>query len=109
VQTCVCIRTHTHTAHGVLDVSPGVGTRRLEGPKNYGPDGLNLGIYVLVDVYKVHMCIYMLVGGMRSEPSAFLFKRNFLPKKLSKNFERSTENSNLSYIDPQSRLLNYLF
>jgi len=38
---------HTHTAHMVyLDVSPGVGMRHLEGPKN--PDGLHLGIYVLV-------------------------------------------------------------
>ena len=64
VRACMCVytHTHTHTAHGVLDVSPWVGTRHLEGPKNYGPDGLNLGIYVLVDVYKVHMCIYMLVG-----------------------------------------------
>jgi len=31
----VCIRTHTHTntAHGVLDVSPGVGTRHFRGLK----------------------------------------------------------------------------
>ena len=60
----VCIRTHTHTLHRCSDVSPGVGTRHLEGPKN--PDGLNLDIHIFVDVYKVHMCIYMLRGGMRS-------------------------------------------
>jgi len=36
----VCIRTHTHTLHRCSDVSPGVGMRHLEGPKN--PDGLNL-------------------------------------------------------------------
>jgi len=47
-----------------LDVSPGAGTRHLEGPKNLY--GLNLGVYVFVFVYKVHMCIYMLGGGMRS-------------------------------------------
>ena len=67
VCVCVCIRTHTlaHTAQmGYSDVSPGVGMRHLEGPKN--PDGLNLGIHVFVYVYKVHMCIYMLRGGMRS-------------------------------------------
>ena len=29
VCVCLCIRTHTHT-----DVSPGVGMRHLEGPKN---------------------------------------------------------------------------
>jgi len=38
--------------------------RHLEGPKN--PDGLKLGICVFVYVYKVHMCTYMLRGGMRS-------------------------------------------
>jgi len=64
---CICVytNTHTHTAHGVLEVSPGVGTRHVEGSKN--PDGLNLGIDVLVYVYKVHMYIYMLGGGMRSK------------------------------------------
>ena len=54
---CVCVYTHTHThtaQMGYLDVSPGVGMRYLEGPKN--PDGLNLGIHIFVYVYKVHMC-----------------------------------------------------
>jgi len=58
-RVCVCVNlythTHTHTAHGVLDVSPVVGTRHLEGPKN--PDGLNLGIYVFVNVYKVNLSL----------------------------------------------------
>jgi len=69
---CVCVymHTHTHTAQmGYLDVSPGVGMSHLEGPKN--PDGLNLGIYIFVYVYKVHMCIYMLRGGMRSWTNCF--------------------------------------
>ena len=62
VYVCVCVymHTHTHTAHGVLDVSPRVGTRHLEGTKN--PDGLNLGIYVFICVYRVHMCIYIYAG-----------------------------------------------
>jgi len=52
----VCTHTHVHTAHmGYSDVSPGVGMRHLEGMKN--PDGLNLGMYVFVYVYKVHMCM----------------------------------------------------
>ena len=53
---CVCVYTHTHThttQMGYLDVSPGVGMRHLEGPKN--PDGLNLGIHIFVYVYKVHI------------------------------------------------------
>jgi len=50
-------------------VSPGVGMRHLEGLKN--PDGLNLGIHILVYVYKVHMCMYMLGGGMRSCTNCF--------------------------------------
>jgi len=70
VCVCVCARAHTHTAQmGYLDVSPGVGMRHLEGPKN--PDGLNLGIHISVNVYKVHMCICMLRGGMRSWTNCF--------------------------------------
>ena len=65
----VCIRTLTHTLHRCSDVSPGVGMRHLEGPKN--PDGLNLGKHIFVYVYKVHMCIYMLRGGMRSWTNRF--------------------------------------
>ena len=66
---CGCMRvythTHTHTAQmWYSDVSPGVEMRHLEGPKN--PDGLHLGIYIFIHVYKVHMCMYMLGGGMRS-------------------------------------------
>jgi len=57
---CVYTHTHTHTAQmGYLDVSPGVGMRHLEGPEN--PDILNLGIHIFVYVYKIHMCMYMLI------------------------------------------------
>ena len=60
--------THTYTA-GYSDVSPGVGMRHLEGPKN--PDEPNLGICIFVYVYKVHMCMYMLGGRMRSCTDCF--------------------------------------
>ena len=69
VYVCVYAHTHTYTKNGLLDVSPGVGKRHLEGPKN--SDGLNLGIYVFVYMYKVHMCIYMLGNGMRSGQTGF--------------------------------------
>jgi len=69
----VCVYTHTYT-HAAqiryLDVSPGVGMRHLESPKD--PDGLNLGIYIFEYVHKVHMCVYMLRGGMRSWTDCFL-------------------------------------
>ena len=42
---CVCVRTHAHTLHKCLDVSPGIGMRHLEGPKN--PYELNLGIHIV--------------------------------------------------------------
>ena len=76
VCVCVCIRTHTHTAQmGYLDVSPGVGMRHLQGPKN--PDGQNLVIHIFVYVYKVHMCMYMLRGGMRSWTKCFFLLTYF--------------------------------
>jgi len=72
---------------GYSDVSSAVGMRHLEGPKN--PDGLNLDMYIFVYVYKVHMCMYMLGGGMRSwTDTAFFFNIFFLPKKKSKRCER---------------------
>jgi len=78
VGVCVCIRTHTHTA-GYSDVSPGVRMRQLEGPKN--PDGLNLGTCVFVYVYKVHMCMYMLGGEMRSWTNCFFSLTYFFSEK----------------------------
>ena len=70
VVVSMCIRIHQNTLHvGYSDVSTGARTRHLEGPKN--ADGLNLGIYVFVYVYKVHMCIYMLGGGMSSWNNCF--------------------------------------
>jgi len=72
----VCMRAHTHTTQmGYLVVSPGVGMRHLEGPKN--PDGLNLGIHVFVFVYNVHVCIHMLGGRERSWTNCFCSLNNF--------------------------------
>jgi len=72
---------------GYSDVSPGVGMRHLEGPKN--SDGLNLGIHVFVYVYKVHMCMYIIGGGMRSWTNCLIFFTIFfLSKKKSKRCER---------------------
>ena len=57
---CVCVYAHTHTLHvGYSDVSPGVGTRHLESPKEiqmYCSDS----IHIYRAVYEVHMYIYML-------------------------------------------------
>jgi len=79
VRECVYTHTHTHS-----DVSPGVGMRHLEGPKN--PDGLNLEIHIYVYVYKVHMCIYMLRGGMRSWTNCFFsLTYFFFRKRKAKN------------------------
>ena len=64
----VCVNTHTHThaaQTGYSDVSPGVGMRYLEDLKN--PDGLNLGIYVFVYVYKADMHQPRLVYTPRGE------------------------------------------
>ena len=64
---CICVygHTHIHTARmGYSVVSPGVGMRHLEGPKN--PDGPNLGIYIFDYVHEVQKCMYMLGSGMRS-------------------------------------------
>jgi len=75
---CMCVHTHTHThtaQMGYSVVSPGVGMRHLEGPKN--PDGPNLGIYVFVYLYTVHMCMYMLGGGMRSWTNCFFLLNVF--------------------------------
>jgi len=73
---------YVYTAHiRYSDVSPGVGIRYLEGPKN--PDGLNIGIYVFIYVYKVHMCMYMLGGGMSSWTNCF-FLGHIFPFKTEK-------------------------
>ena len=68
-----------YTLNRCSDVSPGVGMRHLEGPKN--PDGQNLDIHIFVYVYKVHMCIYMLRGWMRSWTNCFFSLTYFFFRK----------------------------
>jgi len=86
VDVYVCTHTHTHAAQmGYSVVSPGVGTRHRESPTN--PDGLDLGMCIFVYVYKVHMCMYRLGGGMRSWTNSFFWNIFFLSKKKSKRFE----------------------
>jgi len=79
VYVCIYAHTHAHCTDGVLDcealTGPGVGMRHLEGPKN--PDGLNLGIHTFVYVYKVHMCMNMLGGGMRSWTNCLFLLHTF--------------------------------
>jgi len=105
---CMCVYTHTHTHTGQMgysDVSPGVGMRHLEGPRN--PDGLNLGLCIFVYVYKLHMCMYMLGGGMRSWTQYFFLNRFFLAKKAIKRCEQKLQiisNNRFERIDPQSRV-----
>ena len=82
---CVYTHTHTHTAQ-VLGCEPRSRDETPGGPKN--PDGLNLDIHMFVYVYKVHMCIYMLRGGIRSWTNCFFSLTYFLPKKKSKRCER---------------------
>jgi len=85
--------------------------RHLEGPKN--PDGLNLDIHIFVYVYKVHMCIYMLRGGMRSWTNYFFsLTYFFFRKRKAKDVNANHRSSEISIprferIDPQSRVLNY--
>jgi len=75
---CMCVYTHTHTRTAIIEysvVSPGVGTRHLKGPKN--PAGPKFGICVFVFVHKVHMCMYVLGGGMRSWTNYFILEHIF--------------------------------
>jgi len=64
-QRCVVKFHKNEHCQGVA--TPGI--IRWKGPKN--PDGLNLGIHIFAYFYKVHMCIYVLRGGMISWINCF--------------------------------------
>jgi len=56
---CMCVYTHTHTHNaqmGYSVVSPGVGMRHLEGPKN--PDGKFQHICIRICVSSTHVYVY---------------------------------------------------
>jgi len=92
----VYTRAHTHTAHiGYSDVSPGVGMRHLEGPKN--PDGLNLGIYLFkrrICVQSTHVYAHARRQDKILDQLLFFLNIFFLSKKKSKRCEHKT-NDNL--------------
>jgi len=56
VYACVYAHTHTHCTDGVLDVSPRVGMRHLEGPKN--TDGLILA-HIYLYMCTKYTCVYI--------------------------------------------------
>ena len=60
-------------------VEDGVGMTHLEDTKK--KNGLNLDIHIFVYVYKVHMCIYMFRGGMRSWTNCFFSLTYFFFRK----------------------------
>jgi len=79
VYVCVYARTHTHCTDGVLGCEP---RSRDETPAGLEEaDGLNLGIHIFVYVYKVHMCMYMLGGGIRSWTNYFFLEHIFSSEK----------------------------
>jgi len=61
----VYAHTGTHCASGTWMGAQGLGQDAWRARR------LNLGMYVFVYVYKVHMCIYMLGGGMSSWNNCF--------------------------------------
>jgi len=71
VGVCVCIHTHTHThcTDGVLGCEP---RSRGETPGGLEESGWTKSRHTHIQyVYKVHMCMYMLGGGMRSWTNCF--------------------------------------
>ena len=69
VYACVYARTHTHCIDGLLVCEP-----RSRDETHGGPEESRWTkslIHIFVYVYKVHMCMYMLGGGMRSWTNCF--------------------------------------
>jgi len=62
---CVYTHTHTHTPRWVLDVSPGVGTRHLQVPKNQ--DGINVGVCV----QSTHVCMLLFFFRKQKQSKQF--------------------------------------
>jgi len=62
---CMCVYTHTHThcTDGVFRCEPRSQHETPGGPEE---SGWTKSRYVFIYVYKVHMCMCMLGGGLRS-------------------------------------------
>jgi len=75
VHVCVYAHTYTHCTDGVLGCEPRSRDETPGGPEE--SEWTNLGIYIFVYVYKVHMCMYMLGGGMRSWTNCFFLSHSF--------------------------------
>jgi len=69
VSVCVCIRTHTHIARGVLGCEPRGRDETLRGPEE--SRWTNLGIYVFKHAYNVQRFVCMLRDGVRSWTNCF--------------------------------------
>ena len=91
VGVCVCVRTHTHThcTDWVLGCEP---RGRDETPGEPKESRLNLGIYMFVYVYKVHMFMYLLGGGMRSWTNCFFLEYIFPSVKEKQKTRKTTDN-----------------
>jgi len=81
---CVCVYTHTHTLHVVYsDVSPGVGTRHLDGPEE-----IQMYCSDCIHIYRAvtnHTCIYICWATVRGLIAfCFLLTYFFFHKKEKK-------------------------
>jgi len=89
----MCVYTHTnaHTAQ----IGPVLGCEprgRDETPGEPKESRLNLGIYMFVYVYKVHMFMYLLGGGMRSWTNCFFLEYIFPSVKEKQKTRKTTDN-----------------
>jgi len=105
----VCAYAHTLTlCTGGTRCEPRGWDETPRGPdKNENPDELILGICVFVYVYKVHMYIYMLGGGIRSWTYCFFSLTCFFFSKITAkevNVESRTRKANLCVVYRTCRL-----
>jgi len=75
--TCVYTHTYTHTAQ----MGYWMCAQESGSGDTWRAQRLNLGTHIFVYVYKVHMCMYMLGGGMRSWTDYFFLQHIFSSEK----------------------------
>jgi len=77
---CMCVNTHTHTHTHCTDEVPGCEPRGRDetpgGPKE-SRWTKSLHIHMIRVCVQVHMCMYLLGGGMRSWTKCFFLQHNF--------------------------------